>query len=284
MQATALIAEDEPLLAQALKAELAAAWPELQVVATAGDGRSAVREALRLLPQVLFFDIRMPGLDGLGAAAELADCWPADEAPMPQLVFVTAYDEYAARAFEAQAIDYVLKPVQPERLRKTVGRLQQALAAHASSPSPSPAVPDEALERTLAQWRQVLGAAGGGAGGGAAASAPAVAPLRIIAASDAGGSTVRMVPIDEVLYFEAADKYLRVLTATHEYLIRTPLKQLLPQLDADTFWQVHRAVVVRSAAIESVHRDEAGKMHLTLRGRPEKIPVSRLYAHLFRAM
>jgi DNA-binding LytR/AlgR family response regulator len=270
---TALIAEDEPLLAQALKAELAAAWPELQVVATAGDGRSAVREALRLLPQVLFFDIRMPGLDGLGAAAELADCWPADEAPMPQLVFVTAYDEYAARAFEAQAIDYVLKPVQPERLRKTVARLQQALAAR--QPAPAPAVADEALDRALAQWRQVLGAAG--------AAAP-VAPLRIIAASDAGGSTVRMVPIDEVLYFEAADKYLRVLTAGHEYLIRTPLKQLLPQLDADTFWQVHRAVVVRSAAIESVHRDEAGKMHLTLRGRAEKIPVSRLYAHLFRAM
>lgn len=280
MNPTALIAEDEPLLAQALKAELAAAWPGLQIVATAGDGRSAVREALRLLPQVLFFDIRMPGLDGLGAAAELADSWPTDEAPMPQLVFVTAYDEYAARAFEAQAIDYVLKPVQPERLRKTVLRLQQALAAQ--QPSPSPAVADEALERTLAQWRQVLTAAGAGAAMPAATAAPA--PLRMIAASDAGGSTVRMVPIDEVLYFEAADKYLRVLTATHEYLIRTPLKQLLTQLDPDTFWQVHRAVVVRSAAIESVHRDEAGKLHLVLRGRPEKIPVSRLYAHLFRAM
>ena len=278
MTPTALIAEDEPLLAQAFKAELAAAWPELQVVAIAGDGRSAVREALRLLPQVLFFDIRMPGLDGLGAVAELADCWPADQAPMPQLVFVTAYDEYAARAFEAQAIDYVLKPVQPQRLRKTVARLQQALAAR--QPAPTPAVADEALERTLAQWRQVLSAAGAGA----EAVAPPAAPLRMIAASDAGGSTVRMVPIDEVLYFEAADKYLRVLTATHEYLIRTPLKQLLPQLDADTFWQVHRAVVVRSAAIESVHRDEAGKMHLMLRGRAEKIPVSRLYAHLFRAM
>ncbi|WP_454903673.1 LytR/AlgR family response regulator transcription factor [Variovorax gossypii] len=278
MTPTALIAEDEPLLAQALKAELAAAWPELQVVAIAGDGRSAVREALRLLPQVLFFDIRMPGLDGLGAVAELADCWPADQAPMPQLVFVTAYDEYAARAFEAQAIDYVLKPVQPERLRKTVARLKQALAAR--QPEATPAVADEALERTLAQWRQVLTAAGAGA----EAVAPPAAPLRMIAASDAGGSTVRMVPIDEVLYFEAADKYLRVLTATHEYLIRTPLKQLLPQLDADTFWQVHRAVVVRSAAIESVHRDEAGKMHLVLRGRTEKIPVSRLYAHLFRAM
>ncbi len=273
---TALIAEDEPLLAQALKAELAAAWPELEIVATAGDGRSAVREALQLLPQVLFFDIRMPGLDGLGAAAELADSWPADETPMPQLVFVTAYDEYAARAFEAQAIDYVLKPVQPDRLRKTVGRLQQALAAR--QPAATPALADAALEQTLAQWRQVLGAAG------VAATTRAPAPLRMIAASDTGGSTVRMVPIDEVLYFEAADKYLRVLTATHEYLIRTPLKQLLPQLDADTFWQVHRAVVVRSSAIESVHRDEAGKLHLMLRGRAEKIPVSRLYAHLFRAM
>ena len=279
MPLTALIAEDEPLLAQALQAELAAAWPELHVVATARDGRSAVREALRLLPQVLFFDIRMPGLDGLGAAAELADSWPTDEAPMPQLVFVTAYDEYAARAFEAEAIDYVLKPVQPERLRKTVARLRQALAA--AAPSMTPPIPtDEVLERTLAQWRQVLGAAGGAP----SASASPSAPLRMIAASDAGGATVRMVPIDEVLYFEAADKYLRVLTATQEYLIRTPLKQLLPQLDADTFWQVHRAVVVRSAAIEAVHRDEAGKLHLALRGRAEKIPVSRLYAHLFRAM
>jgi len=277
MNPTALIAEDEPLLAQALKAELAAAWPELQVVATTGDGRSAVREALRLLPQVLFFDIRMPGLDGLGAAAELADSWPADEAPMPQLVFVTAYDEYAARAFETQAIDYVLKPVQPERLRKTVLRLQQALTAQQPS-KPAQAAADETLERTLAQWRQVLAAASGGA------QTSAAAPLRMVAASDAGGSTVRMVPIDEVLYFEAADKYIRVLTAQHEYLIRTPLKQLLTQLDPEVFWQVHRAVVVRSSTIEAVHRDEAGKLHLDLRGRSEKIPVSRLYAHLFRAM
>ncbi|RRH92261.1 DNA-binding response regulator [Variovorax beijingensis] len=281
MNPTALIAEDEPLLAQALKAELAAAWPELTVLATAGDGRSAVREALRLLPQVLFFDIRMPGLDGLGAAAELADRWPVDEAPMPQLVFVTAYDEYAARAFETQAIDYVLKPVQPERLRKTVLRLQQALAAQQQA-KPAPATADEALERTLAQWRQVLAAAAGN--GASAPPATSTAPLKMIAASEAGGSIVRMVPIGEVLYFEAADKYIRVLTAVHEYLIRTPLKQLLAQLDPEIFWQVHRAVVVRSSAIEAVHRDEAGKLHLDLRGRTEKIPVSRLYGHLFRAM
>lgn len=293
MKATALIAEDEPLLAQALRAELAAAWPGLDIVASVGDGASAVHEALRLLPQVLFLDIRMPGLDGLGAAAELADAWPVDERPMPQLVFITAYDEYAARAFEVAAADYVLKPVQPERLRRSVARLQQALAAQQKT-LPQPAA---ALEQTLAQWRQLLSAAGAaatggpppeaagvGAANGGEARSDAVAPLRFIAASDAGGSTVRMVPIDEVQYFEAADKYVRVLTAAHEYLIRTPLKQLLPQLDPNTFWQVHRAVVVRSDVIESVTRDEAGKQWLTLRGRPEKIPVSRLYAHLFRAM
>jgi DNA-binding LytR/AlgR family response regulator len=281
MKTTALIAEDEPLLAQALRAELAAAWPELEVLATVADGRSAVREALRLLPQVLFFDIRMPGQDGLAAAAELADAWPADEAPMPQLVFVTAYDEYAARAFDAQAIDYVLKPVQTGRLRRTVARLRQALEPpHRSGSGPSA---EEVLAGTLSQWRQLLAAAG------SAAALPGVAgtaPLKLIAASEAGtaGSTVRMVPVEEVQYFEAADKYVRVLTRSSEYLIRTPLKQLLPQLDAGVFWQVHRAIVVRSDAIESVHRDEAGRLHLALRGRAERIPVSRLYAHLFKAM
>ncbi|HWT20407.1 MAG TPA: LytTR family DNA-binding domain-containing protein, partial [Variovorax sp.] len=129
---------------------------------------------------------------------------------------------------------------------------------------------------------EVLAAAAGN--GASAPPAASTAPLKMIAASEAGGSTVRMVPIDEVLYFEAADKYIRVLTATREYLIRTPLKQLLAQLDPERFWQVHRAVVVRSSAIEAVHRDEAGKLHLDLRGRSEKIPVSRLYGHLFRAM
>ncbi|HJS02930.1 MAG TPA: response regulator, partial [Variovorax sp.] len=151
MKTTALIAEDEPLLAQALRAELAAAWPELEVLATVADGRSAVRAALQLLPQVLFFDIRMPGQDGLAAAAELADAWPADEAPMPQLVFVTAYDEYAARAFDAQAIDYVLKPVQPERLRRTIARLQQALEPQRNGAAFNA---EDALAGTLAQWRQ----------------------------------------------------------------------------------------------------------------------------------
>lgn len=276
----ALIAEDEALLAQALQHELAQAWPELQVLAVAGDGRSAVRETLRLRPDLLFFDIRMPGQDGLAAATELADAWPASAGPLPLLVFVTAYDEYAVRAFDAQALDYVLKPVQPERLQRTVARLQQALVAReaaAGTEGGAPAV-DASLDPALAQWRHLLAAAGAGA--------PAAAPLRFITASDTGGQTLRMVPIDEVLYFEAADKYVRVLTATQEHLIRTPLKQLLPQLDAQQFWQVHRGTVVRAGAIDSVQRDEAGRLHLQLRGRPagERIAVSRLYAHLFRAM
>lgn len=282
MTATALIAEDEPLLAQALRAELALAWPELQIVASVGDGLSAVREALRLLPRVLFLDIRMPGLDGLSAAAELADHWPDDQAPMPQLVFVTAYDEYAARAFDAQALDYVLKPVQADRLRRTVARLKQALSAAGGTETTA----DDVLASTLAQWRQLLTAAGAAAPPSPSGASGSTSPLKFIAASESGssGATVRMVPVDDVLYFEAADKYVRVLTEDREYLIRTPLRQLLPQLDAQVFWQVHRAVLVRSDAIESVHRDDAGKQHLTLRGRSEKIPVSRLYAHLFRAM
>ncbi|MBK8070554.1 MAG: response regulator transcription factor [Ramlibacter sp.] len=277
LAADALIAEDEPLLAQALVAELARAWPQLRVRATAGDGVSAVTQALALQPDVLFFDIRMPGQSGLDAAVALADEWDTQAKPFPALVFVTAYDQYAVQAFEAQAVDYLLKPVQPERLRKTVAKLQQTLAQRQTQP------PD--LDATLGQLRHLLGQAaltGAGTGTGGAAPAPGAAPLSVIQASV--GTSIRMVPVDDVLVFEAADKYVRVLTAEHEYLIRTPLKELLPQLDAQAFWQVHRGTVVRAAAIDTVTRDEAGKLSLTLRGRRDKLPVSRLYAHLFKAM
>jgi DNA-binding LytR/AlgR family response regulator len=266
MKPTALIAEDEPLLAQALRAELAAAWPELEVAAIVGDGAAAVRGALAHRPDVLFFDIRMPGLGGLEAAAELADAWPQETA-FPALVFVTAYDQYALQAFEAQAVDYVLKPVQPARLRKTVDKLRAALAARQPQGG-------AALEATLGQLRHLLQAGG-----------PAAAPQPLLKVIQAGvGTTIRMVPIEDVVYFEAADKYVRVVTDDGEVLVRTPLKELLPQLDAQLFWQVHRGTVVRSTAIESVQRDEAGKLHLVLRARRERIAVSRLYAHLFRAM
>ena len=274
---TALIAEDEPLLAAALQAELAKAWPELRIVATVGDGRSAVKGALAMVPDVLFFDIRMPGLSGLEAAAELADQWPDgfSAQPFPALVFVTAYDQYAVQAFEAEAVDYLLKPVQAARLAKTVEKLRKTVVEKSADAGPSEAT----MEPLLNRLRHLLAADGAGP----ATSAPR---LQTIAASlpGAGGNQIRMVPVQEVELIEAADKYLRVLTADAEYLIRTPLKELLAQLDPQDFWQIHRGTVVRASLIDTVSRDEAGKLSLNLRGRAGNWPVSRLHAHLFKAM
>ncbi len=277
ISATALIAEDEPLLAAALQQELARAWPELDIVAVVGDGGSAVKIALERKPDVLFFDIRMPGMGGLEAAAELVDEWDtaaAQALPFPALVFVTAYDQYAVQAFEAQAMDYLLKPVQAHRLQKTVAKLQQLLAGRSrAATTPGTPVADTGLDHTLAQLRQLMAQT--------VHTAP-VAPLKLIQASV--GTTIQMVPVEQVVYFEAADKYVRVLTADREYLIRTPLRELLPQLDQQQFWQVHRATVVQVPAIRAVTRDEAGKLWLQLAGRTERLAVSRLYAHLFKAM
>ena len=296
----ALIAEDEPLLAAALQQELRAAWPELQIAATVGDGLSAVQQSLALQPDVLFFDVRMPGQTGLDAAVALADAWPAHQ-PFPALVFVTAYDQYAVQAFEAQAVDYLLKPVQSARLQKTVQKLRLALIQKAQSAinsiaTPEPQAPTHTqalepnLQRTVDQLRHLLAQPGlwpGAEPGAPLAPTPLAAPQRpprltVIQASH--GSQIHMVPVGDVLYFEAADKYVRVLTARAEYLIRTPLKELADQLDPQEFWQVHRSTLVRASAIATVVRDELGKLHLNLRGRPERLDVSRLYAHLFKAM
>lgn len=266
-RATALIAEDETLLAEGLRAELARAWPELRIVATVGDGASAAREALARRPDVCFLDIRMPGASGLEAAEAMAEDWPEGDR-FPLIVFVTAYDQYALQAFDAQAADYLVKPVEPARLDACVARLRQRLAERA---------PQTALARTVEQLRAWLGAPPG------APAAPATPPrLEVLQASV--GPTVHMVPVDEVLYFEAADKYVRVVTAERDHLIRTSLRELLPQLDERQFWQVHRSLVVRARAIETAQRDESGKVFLKLRGRPERLTASRLYAHLFRGM
>jgi len=304
MTPTALIAEDEPLLAAALQAELAAVWPSLRVLATVGDGHSAVTQALALQPDVLLFDIRMPGQTGLEAAAELADAWPAQGTkPFPALVFVTAYDQYAVAAFDAQAVDYVLKPVQRERLHKTAQKVQQALDVRTAAATPTATTPANHTPSTeqLAQLAALLAQAQGLPAGHHAPPATPTAPrLSVIqaSASTAQGAALVMVPVDEVLYFEAADKYLRVVTAEREVLIRTPLKELLPQLDSQRFWQIHRGTVVRADAIASATRDEAGKLWVHLRmppahphpstkpqpeKQPERLPVSRLYAHLFKA-
>jgi DNA-binding LytR/AlgR family response regulator len=279
MKPTALIAEDEPLLAAALQADLARLWPELAIVASVGDGLSAAAQALVLQPAVCFLDIRMPGQTGLEAAQALAEDWPAGT-PFPLLVFVTAYDQYAVDAFEAQAVDYLVKPVEAARLAACVKRLQARLADRTAEPGPSATGerPSEAprhaaaLDATLDQLRALL----------AAPSAPARPRLEVIQAGV--GNTVHMVPVAEVLYFEAADKYVRVVTAEREHLIRLSLRELLPQLDEQVFWQVHRGLVVRATAIATAVRDESGKVFLSLRGRSERLTASRLYAHLFKGM
>ena len=277
MSVSAVIAEDEPLLAASLAAELRRAWPELAIAASVGDGESAVTKSLELAPDVVFMDIRMPGMTGLEAARALAEDWPDGDRPFPLLVFVTAYDQYALEAFDRAAFDYLLKPVQPARLASTCRRLQDALAARTAS---APAAAAE-LGKIVEQLRGLLGAAVTGAAGAVAAPA-STAPLQVIQAGV--GNAIHIVPIGEVLYFEAADKYVRVVTAEREHLIRTSLRELVPALDVSSFWQIHRGTVVRADAIASATRDEVGKLSLSLRGRPEKLFVSRLYSHLFKAM
>ena len=269
LSATALIAEDEPLLAQALQAELARAWPGLRVLATARDGDSAIEEALALQPELLFLDIRMPGRSGLEAAQAVVEDWPAGQ-PLPLIVFITAYDQYALQAFEASAVDYLLKPVQPARLAAACERLRGLLAGRRG---PSPDAGGAQGEQLLGQLRLLLGAAP------IAGSAP---QLSVIQASV--GSVVHMVPVEDVVYFEAADKYIRVITAQREYLIRTSLRELLPLLDAQRFWQIHRGTVVQAREIAQALRDETGRVQLVLRRRPEKLQVSRLYAPRFKGM
>ena len=284
---SALIAEDEPLLAAALADELARLWPELRIAALVGDGLSAAHQALALQPEVCFLDIRMPGASGLEAAQALTEDWP-EGLPFPLLVFVTAYDQYALQAFDAQAVDYLVKPVDGPRLAACVARLKQRLADRAVAsmatgqlpltPVTPPGAPgttlaETSLQQALNQLRALL------------VSTPTHAPVPRLEVIQAGvGNTVHLVPVAEVLYFEAADKYLRVVTAEREHLIRLSLRELVPQLDGQQFWQVHRSLVVRASAIATAVRDESGKVFLSLRVRPERLTASRLYAHLFKGM
>ncbi|MEW7847527.1 LytTR family DNA-binding domain-containing protein [Massilia aurea] len=263
----ALIAEDEPILAATLARTLQGLWPDLDIVATAPNGLAAVEQTLLLRPDVLFLDIRMPGQTGLEAAEELAERWEGP-APFPHIVFVTAFDDYAVQAFEHAAFDYVLKPVSSARLGKTVERLRGVFEARAVS-APNALAPD-ALARLLGQLQ---------------ALAPAAAPVeRLSTIRAAVGNAVRMIPVTDVVFFQAIDKYVNVVTADAEALIRVPLKELLPQIDGTLFRQVSRSTVVNMACVTSAGRDDLGKVMLTLRGRPEKPRVSPVYAHLFRQM
>lgn len=260
--ATALIAEDEPVLARGLARMLGKIWPALQIKAIVHDGEEAALAAKLQRPDVIFLDIQMPVLNGLDAAERIVDNWPMDAA-LPLIVFVTAFDRFAVDAFERSAVDYVLKPVEAQRLEKTCERLAARLKERQGQDALAVA-PLQALRH-------------------AAGTPPAgLPPLTIIQAGI--GSTVHMVPVADIHYFEADDKYVRVITQDRELLIRTPLRDLMPRLDAQAFTQIHRGTVVRTTLIDKVIREDTGRIFLHLRGRDERLSVSRSYAHLFKPM
>lgn len=258
----ALIAEDEPILSYALVQALQRLWPELQITGVVDNGVAAVRETLAQKPDVLFFDIKMPGKSGLEAAEELAEEWPEDQ-PFPLLVFVTAYDQFALEAFDHAAVDYLLKPINDERLGKTIVRLKQRIAQGEEQ--------NDELDQMIAKLRSL-----------APRAAMAAEKLTLIRAGI--GNQIKLIPIEEVLYFEATDKYVNVITAEGQSLIRTSLKEILPQLDHNQFWQIHRSTIVNSRQIQIATRDELGKLTVKLKNREENLAVSRVFAHLFKQM
>jgi DNA-binding LytR/AlgR family response regulator len=243
---TALIAEDEPLLREQLTRRLREAWPELEIVAEVGNGADALAAFEARPTDAAFLDIRMPVMSGLDVAREIAG--------RTHVVFVTAYDEYAIAAFDEGAVDYLLKPVSPERIDKVVARLKARLA---DSP------------QDLAALIARLAARDGGR-------------LKWIRASL--GNAMRMIAVDDVLYFQAEDKYTKVVAADGEALIKKPIKELYDELDPDAFWQVHRGTIVNLRAIARVERDWRDQPVITVKGRDEKLVVSRTFAHRFKAM
>ena len=258
----AVVAEDEPVLSRTLVRLLKDAWPQLRIAAVASDGPQAVELALEHTPQVLFLDIRMPGRSGLEVAEAVADDWP-DGRPLPLIVFVTAHDEFAVPAFERAAVDYVLKPVTAQRLAVTVRRLQQRLAQQ-------PQAPRAEGRAELMQQLQAI------------APPPAAERIKVIRAGV--GNTVRMIPVGDVVCLEATEKYVNVITATGESLVRMSLRELAARIDGPEFVQVHRSVLVNAGSILSAVRDENGHYSLALRGLQRPVRVSRAFTHLFRAM
>ena len=255
--AKAVVAEDEALLRDELLSLLARAWPALEIAAACEDGGSALEAIGEHRPDVAFLDIRMPGLTGLEVAAAAAEA-----SPSTQIVFVTAYDQYAIDAFERGAIDYLLKPIEPARLASTVKRVQARIE--------SPTADGGTLAAVVEQLR------------GALPAAPKGPPLQWITAS--AGRETRLIMVDDVAYFQADNKYTVVMTEEGEALIRKPIRELLDALDPTVFKQIHRSTIVNMKAIASITRDEAGRGTLRLRKRPETLSVSLTYMPLFRNM
>ena len=250
---TAVVADDERLMREQIVSRLKEAWPELLIVGEAGNGREAVAMVRSQEPDIVFLDIRMPEMDGIEAAQALAG--------QAHVVFITAHDQFAISAFEQGAVDYLLKPADPERLALTCERLRARLK---QAPDP--------MTDLLAQLSQRLGAGG-------------LKPreyMRWVQASV--GASIRMIPTGDILFFRAEDKYTRVQTRGFEALIRKPIKELIDELDPEEFWQIHRATVVRVEAIEQVSRNLRGHQMVHVKGSGEKLEVSRTYNHLFKQM
>jgi len=263
-----VIADDERLMREQLKARLAEVWPELQIVGEAKNGLEAVDLVAEHHPDVVFLDIRMPGLSGVDAARRIAQLPSGDDdddASLPEIVFITAYDQYAIEAFEQGVVDYVLKPAERERLQVTVERLKKRIADRGSDGAPDASGMQQLLQKLAAKMHP---------------NAPA--KLRWIQATV--GQSIQMIPVEDVLFFISDEKYTRVQTATLEALIRKPIRELVEELDADMFWQIHRSTLVNTRAIAGVTRDLRGRQLVAVRGHPEKLEVSRSYAGLFKGM
>jgi DNA-binding LytR/AlgR family response regulator len=267
----AVVADDERLLREQLKSRLAQVWPDLEICGEARDGQEAIDRAEELQPDVIFLDIRMPGLTGIEAAREIVTLpsWTGE------IVFVTAYDEYAVAAFEHGAIDYLLKPVEAERLAQTVQRLQARLAAKSAAPAAAvdPEAGEAALDALLEKFMHAQKSLG--------RSSTTEPPLRWIQC--AVGSTTRLIEVKDVLFFRSDEKYTRVQTREQEALIRTPIRELMARLDDQQFWQIHRSTIVNLGSIAAVTRDDTGRQRVHITGHPEVLEVSRSFAHLFRA-
>ena len=268
----AVIADDERLMRDQLRSRLHQVWPELIIVAEAKNGLEAVQAVREHQPDVIFLDIRMPGLTGVEAAKEIAQLELSDEALLPEMVFITAYDQYAIDAFEQGVLDYVLKPAEPERLRLTTERIKTRLVQRANDMNGSLRDPPLATH-SVQQLLHVLSAQVSGR------------PAQYLTWLQASvGQSIQMVPVDEVLYCASDDKYTRVQTAKQEFLIRKPIKELVEALDPAIFWQIHRSTLVNVKAIASVVRDERGRQAVMVKGRSEKLQVSRSASQLFRGM
>jgi len=257
---TAIIADDERLMRDLLRTRLSQVWPDLTIVGEAKNGDEAVQLVDELKPDLTFLDIRMPGKTGMEAARDIGDA--------SQVVFVTAYDQYAVEAFERGAVDYVLKPPEPERLKITVERLKERLATPAQAATAAVNVSDT-VTAMLSQLAEKI-------------AAPKPKYLQWIQASI--GQDLRMIPVEEILFFRSDEKYTCVQTEKFEALIRKPVRDLADELDPSLFWQIHRATLVNVNAIEGVTRDIRGRHLVLIKGRPEKLEVSRSFLHLFKQM